>query len=735
MKRENHILTDMTRRRFIRQLLGLPPALLILASLEETILPQQAAHASLGTSAVQRIKNRTPGQLPNNLYLGDVDGDGTDEFLQVAGNRLLVFRTNVEVTGVLHHYFAAPISRLIIGDFTNQGREHGRDQVCVVLADGSLQALAISDDLQELWWWFTQGSIVNEGESVIVGDFDGDGADDILIHNPKSGELRMYSRMQTGYFDPMPGFVLGNLSTANLVGTQILAGEFGQVVGRDDLLVIDRQTGQVSRYDSVTDNTGAKTFWWAFTTNGGVVSANDQVVIANTEGGATDSIVIRNLSTGTYRMCKAEYGNGNLVGVSGVALGQLPVKADHAVIASARLKEAELRSESGGTARHDFLFFDIDTGQVTRTDGRYDGSQFTYWWAYDRPTPTYNQGWPTKQNEKWAVLLCHPADNPTRKHSLDFFKQLFTAAGSGGMTDYFMDISYGTLDIGSTEVLPPGTNDEPYRLSYTMTNFPKGKDTRALVFDEAVRVSGIDTSKYTHKVVVTDVSGFEVYGGLQGVGAVISLTVYNQDDGFSTHGIAHEMLHGYNLAHAHARDDHDLPGEDKNQYGDPWDIMGRSYTFTGFNQMPSGPELNAPHKAQMSFFPDSRVLTLTPNPSNQQTYKDIPLAAINRPEANGYLAVKIPIQDGVADHAFFVEFRQKSFWDRAIPQDTVLIHEYKIDKDGNHASFLQTGQGSSQFLPGMTFQHPSFTVTVQQIHGPDHQAGTLASTATVSITC
>ena len=56
------------------------------------------------------MKNRTPNRRLNNLYLGDVDSDGTDEFLQAAENQLFVFRTNFEATGVAHHSFTAPMT-------------------------------------------------------------------------------------------------------------------------------------------------------------------------------------------------------------------------------------------------------------------------------------------------------------------------------------------------------------------------------------------------------------------------------------------------------------------------------------------------------------------------------------------------------------------------------------------------------------------------------------------------
>lgn len=717
------------------------------------------------------MKNRTPQQLPNHLHLGDVDGDGTDEFLQVADNRLLVFRTNFEATGVLHHYFPSSIDGLIIGDFTTQGREHGREQVCVVLADGNLSAYAISDDLQELWWWFTQPSIiVPHDERVTVGDFDGDGADEILVHNLTSGTLRVYSRMATGVFAPMPGFAPGDLSTVNLVGNQIgiLAGTFRQGSGRDDLLVVDYGAGQISRFDSVTGPTMAEatTFRRAFTANGAVISGHDQVVVANIDGGPTEGFVIHSRSTALPdRLYKVEYGTGGLAHVSGASasIGQLPVGGSNGLIASARLKEVDKRSEPGGTTRHDFLFFDLDAHTVTRTDGRFDpaGSpKFTYWYAYKKDTPTYHQGWPSRRDHKWAVLLSHLADNDQPPQDTNgkplkasFFKRLFTSAGAGqgGMTDYFLHISYGTFDIGSTEVLPPGDNDEWYKSRYTTQNSPRGtvedpvdhqmKEARQVLFDDIVRVSGIDPQRYAHIAVVFNVPG-TAYGGSPEPNWV-TLDALNASTlaGFGTSGMAQEMLHAYSLNHTF--DDMGTT------YGDRWDVMSAFdvASFTDSNTLvptaPNGPELNAAYKAWMGFLPLSRMLTLTPNASRPQTYT-VPLAALNRPEASGYLAVKIrlpiPAGSGVADHALFVELRQQKFWDRNIPHDmVVLLHEYirKQQEPGFHSgmSSLLKSQGGPEFFQGMTFRQPLFTVTVKETHGSNHQADALASTATISITC
>ncbi|MFN8484364.1 MAG: hypothetical protein U0768_15100 [Anaerolineae bacterium] len=160
-----------------------------------------------------------------------------------------------------------------------------------------------------------------------------------------------------------------------------------------------------------------------------------------------------------------------------------------------------------------------------------------------------------------------------------------------------------------------------------------------------------------------------------------------------------------------------------------------SWSFTGFGgegtatstasgdvTNPSGPELNAPHRLYLGHLPASRVLTVTPDTAHPQT-QDITLAALNRPEANGYLAVKIPIQDSAGEHYFCVEFRQKSGFDRGIRRDTVLAHEWKPD---NH-SYLQQTSGSPELLDGAVFSQRRFTVTVKQIN-------TGEATATITLT-
>ena len=61
--------------------------------------------------------------------------------------------------------------------------------------------------------------------------------------------------------------------------------------------------------------------------------------------------------------------------------------------------------EPGGTTRDDALFFDYTTGQLSKYDARWDGSQYTYWWAYTKNMPALNTGWNGVTHDPWTVVL------------------------------------------------------------------------------------------------------------------------------------------------------------------------------------------------------------------------------------------------------------------------------------------------------------------------------------------
>ena len=88
-----------------------PPAVESTSPPDKSIAHAQSVRGDLPKIPEARVKSNTQVQLPENLYLGDMDGDGIDDFIQISGNsgkgdhnRIMVFRTDLHSTGLMHLY-------------------------------------------------------------------------------------------------------------------------------------------------------------------------------------------------------------------------------------------------------------------------------------------------------------------------------------------------------------------------------------------------------------------------------------------------------------------------------------------------------------------------------------------------------------------------------------------------------------------------------------------------------
>lgn len=346
--------------------------------------PDATSIGTRSSESIVRTGKRTRGSnsqevLPGDRYLSDFNADGITDLIRFAATQIYVNATDFGLTPVMNWSTGRPIRRLITGDF------HGDhyDQVCAILDDGSMPCYGISTDRKAGWWWFTQGAIASATEDTIVGDFDGDGRDDVFVYNRNIGAMRMYAMKGDYFLDPMPKFSPGNL-TGLPGGLQIRAGDFGGD-GRDDLMVINGY-GQVLSYASVFDGTN-NTFWWAFTSAGGVVGPGDQVTVARIDNDAVDDFVVRTRSTGATRFHHLDWNNGHPSQITSIPTGQIDISGNSVIrFGSYR----GVLGEPGGYYRDDALVFQLGIAGLVRSDARWSGSQYTYWWAYtwyDNPLP------------------------------------------------------------------------------------------------------------------------------------------------------------------------------------------------------------------------------------------------------------------------------------------------------------------------------------------------------------
>jgi hypothetical protein len=633
--------------------------------------------------------------MPHSLYLGDIDGDGMDDFIQLAGNRIFVYGTDAGKTGKLHYYLPSPASQLIIGNFSGAGNT----QICAVLNIGLLSCYASSSDQRTLWWWFQQGNFIGN-QQAIVTDLDGDGRDDLLLYNPSTGVLAAYTVVNGG-FHPMPNFDLGNLNSVAKPNMRFRSIRVKG--GRGGIAAID-SSGALSWFYSVFD--GKKnTLFFAFRTASNFVLAGYDVTTARIDDDNVDDVILHSPS-GTFSFYHIKQLGNGLEPIKNISVGQLDTHDQNAQVYWARMMPNI--PEQGGMTRDGALVYVPSKNQFVRSDARWDGSKYTYWWTYNEFPPPNDVGWPQIRQDKWAVLLCTYPDAPSfpNPQSLSFFQELYTGQGvaKGGMVDFFRDVSYGTLDVASTEVLGPFLETNQ---STACSNTSQCEVNNCIAAAKSVKVAN-----YFRVLVATSAQN-----GTQAVNGSVKVDICGEFPGV----VAEEMLHTYGVGHGWG------PASNPQTYGDRFDVQSNNngYMFlnprfpgcgTGGN-VGSGPNLSMTYKDRLNWVPAGRQWTVT---SGAKKTSSVVLAASSRPEANGVLMAKVNLV-GSPGQYYTVEYRLKEEWDQAIAQSGVLVHLY----DNSPEPGMQFGKSiiQSQLMQsGDVFKGNGVTVSVQSFDSNAHAA-------------
>jgi hypothetical protein len=324
-----------------------------------------------------------------------------------------------------------------------------------------------------------------------------------------------------------------------------------------------------------------------------------------------------------------------------------------------------------------------------------------------------------KLPKPWAVILCKFSDLPNYEpHPPSFYREAFTelGAGKGREFDYFRQVSYGALDMTGSKVF--GWYTMPNHKTKDLATLKYPNPGRSTLHDwgvEVARAHNIDLKPF-HGVVVVFNTGTDA-GSAGGHRVVLG---YAKDDWSPTFNL-HELGHGFDLNHSwRARPDV--------EYGDQWDIMSAMNVWTFRNKYgDNGPGMNACNLKHLGAIPAGRIWTSTGKPGNTT----ITLAALHRPEADGYLMASIPPAAGSKSKtSYVVEFRQKQAWDAGLPADTVLVHEVRDNGLCYLLSRIERADPASiQVLAGQSFTVAERKLTV---HALSFDAA--ASTAKVTVT-
>ncbi len=313
-------------------------------------------------------------KLPDQTGLADIDADGLTDIVKFSDQELRVYSAESGLSSKLSLTLDQGIKQLITGDFAGDRY----DQSCLITEDRKLSCYAISSDRRELNRWFSQVSFIDDQDSTVVADFNGDGKDDILVYRSTTGRLAIYSTNSEGFFAPMPAFNLDNLNSAALPGLRFYAVG-GGVNQRRSLLSVTPD-GQLSFYTSVWDGS-QNTFAWAWTSAAGTVGPDESVSVAKIDSDSFDDIALRQQESGATRFLKLSNKDGQLP-VIAQDPGQFPFNPN-SLLFWGQFKAGH----EPGYNRDDALVLDLSQHLLIRSDARFDGQEVTYQQAYSQPMP------------------------------------------------------------------------------------------------------------------------------------------------------------------------------------------------------------------------------------------------------------------------------------------------------------------------------------------------------------
>ena len=311
----------------------------------------------------------------------------------------------------------------------------------------------------------------------------------------------------------------------------------------------------------------------------------------------------------------------------------------------------------------------------------------------------------------WAIILCRFNDILTIPQPRDYFVDLFTWNGTGGMCDYWRVVSCNTLDLTRSEVFGWFTMGHSTS-ELSQLNFPGDRSKLVQWGIDAASANGVNLTPFKTVLVVQN------YGQEHGA-ATNGIVIIQKNSTLCEFGfICHEMGHGFELPHSYSANP-DMG------YGDGWDLMSFPTTTFQFSINFRGTQgeatvgLNARNLEALNAIPVRRAWWKSdPDFSDRITLDPLNQTPIGN---HGFLIAKItpeatqpPRPNG---SSYTVEFRRKSGWDQNISQDAVLIHEIR----SNGYSYLQPGKGE-QFIGGQQFVTPDPKVFVK-IVSIDHILG------------
>ncbi len=309
----------------------------------------------------------------------------------------------------------------------------------------------------------------------------------------------------------------------------------------------------------------------------------------------------------------------------------------------------------------------------------------------------------------WAIILCKFNDLPSIPQQPQFYQDFYTKNGTGGVCDFWREVSFGSLDLTQSQVFGWFTMNHSSSELSTL-QFPGDRWKLVQWGMDTAQANGVNLASFKSILVVQN---WGVDHGFAGNGVII-VHKYSSPTLIEYGFISHEMGHGFGFPHSWSANP-DM------EYGDGWDIMSWDTATSGTSDHQisfesasgmAGPGLNARNVEALGVVPTGEIWT---PPQTSQAHFDatITLHTLNQPYGgSGFVVAEIPPNATTparpTGSKFTIEYRHKVGPDQGIPGDTVLIHEVRT----NGYSYLQPGWGG-QFVAGQQFVTPDPKVFVQ----------------------
>jgi hypothetical protein len=324
-------------------------------------------------------------------------------------------------------------------------------------------------------------------------------------------------------------------------------------------------------------------------------------------------------------------------------------------------------------------------------------------------------------NWPWAIILCRFSDIADEPQPVDYYEDLFTQNGTGGVCDYFRTVSCDTLDLTGSRVFG-WFNSGHTSVEYAQLASQFHSGSRGTVVQwgkDAATAAGVNLAPFRNVLVLFNFKTTQHDHGAAGVFEGAPVLILQAGANICEFGfICHEMGHGLGLEHTWS-------ANPDFKYGDGWDLMSwqttqftYSFVFRGTSGLATV-GLNAHNLAKLNAIPNRR----TWSPSHSDFSEEVVLDPLGQSAIgnHGFLVAKIEPQatSPVRSNSFsyLAEFRRKAGWDQAIPRDAVLIHEVRTD--GN--SYIQPARWND-YVIGDLFMTPDPKVFIQ-VTGIDSATG------------